>query len=45
MEPEGSLPCSQKLVYGPSPEPYEASQHVPTIFPYDPFQYYLPIYT
>jgi hypothetical protein len=33
MEPEGSLPRSQKPTAGPYPEPDESSPHLPTLFP------------
>jgi hypothetical protein len=32
MEPEGSLPCSQKLSAGPYSEPDESSPHLHTLF-------------
>jgi hypothetical protein len=32
MEPESSLPCSQGPAPGPYPQPYESSQHPPTLF-------------
>jgi len=44
MEPEGSLPCSQGPATGPYPVPDASSPHLPFLFPYDPFYYYLPIY-
>jgi hypothetical protein len=44
MEPEGSLPCSQKPATGPYTESDASSPHPPTLFPSYPFQYYLPIY-
>jgi len=28
MEPEGSLPCSQKYANGPYPEPYAPDPHL-----------------
>jgi hypothetical protein len=37
MEPEGSLPCSQKPATGSYPEPDASSQHLLTLFPLDPF--------
>jgi hypothetical protein len=36
MEPEGSLPFSQKLAAGPYPWSDESSTHPHTIFSYDP---------
>jgi hypothetical protein len=33
MEPEGSLPCSQKPATGLYPEPDESSPQLPTLFP------------
>jgi hypothetical protein len=32
MEPEGSLPCSQKPTIGPHPEPDESSPHPHVLF-------------
>jgi hypothetical protein len=37
MEPEGSLPFSQKPAIGPHPEPQKSSPHPPTLFPSDKF--------
>jgi hypothetical protein len=31
MEPEGSIPCSQKPSTGPYPEPYQSNPHHPTL--------------
>jgi len=45
MEPEGSLSCSQDPTTDPYPEPTASSPHLPTLFPKDLFQYYLPIYS
>jgi hypothetical protein len=36
MEPEGSLPCSQKLAIGPYPEPAESSSPHQSLSPKDP---------
>jgi hypothetical protein len=44
MEAEGSLPCSQELATGPYRELAASSPNLPTVFPKDPFKYYLPIY-
>jgi hypothetical protein len=33
MEPEGSLPCSQKPATGPYPEPAESSSPHRSLFP------------
>jgi hypothetical protein len=44
MEPEGSLPCSQKLATCPYPEPNEFNPHPQTLFPQDPSQCYPLIY-
>jgi hypothetical protein len=32
MEPDGSLPCSQKHTTGPYTEPDAAIPHIPTLF-------------
>jgi hypothetical protein len=45
MEPVGSLLCSEEQAAGPYTEPDAFSPHLPTPFPSDTFQYYLPIYT
>jgi hypothetical protein len=37
MEPEGSLPYSQKPSTGSYPEPDESSIYYPTLFLQDPF--------
>jgi hypothetical protein len=37
MEPDGSLPCSQKPATGPYHEPDKPSPHLPTPLPYDLF--------
>jgi hypothetical protein len=42
MEPEGSLPCSQKPAIGPYPETNESNPHSPILFPDDPFLAYFP---
>jgi len=34
MEPEGSLPSSQKPVIGPYPEPDESSPQLSNLFPW-----------
>jgi hypothetical protein len=44
MEREGSLPCSRQPTSDPYPEQDVSSPHLPTLFPKDPFQYYLIIY-
>jgi len=44
MEQEGSLPCSQRSTSGPFPEPDASSPHPSTLFPQDPFSYYLSVY-
>jgi hypothetical protein len=41
MEHGGSLPCSQELTTGFYSEPDASSPQIPTLFPQDPFQYYL----
>jgi hypothetical protein len=38
------LPRSEDPATGPYPEPVESSPHSHTLFPFDPFQYYPPIY-
>jgi len=43
MEPEGSLPCSQQPATGHS-EPDASTPQLPTLFLYNPLEYYLPIY-
>jgi hypothetical protein len=37
MEPEGSLPCSQKHTIGQYPVSDASSPHPPTLFTYGPF--------
>jgi hypothetical protein len=37
MEPKSSLPRSQKPTNGPYLRADEASPHLSTLFPYDPF--------
>jgi hypothetical protein len=44
MEPEDSLPRSQELTTGPYPESDLSSPQLPTLFPKNPFYYYVPIY-
>jgi hypothetical protein len=44
MEPEGSFLCSQEPATGPYPKLYESSPLSPTLFLYNPFQYYCSIY-
>jgi hypothetical protein len=34
MEPEGSLPCSQKPATGPYPDPDESSLQLHILFPF-----------
>jgi len=45
MESKGSLPCSQGPATGPYTKPDTSSIHLPTLYPWDPFLYYLLIYT
>jgi hypothetical protein len=45
MEPEGSLLCSQEPATDTYPKPDPSSPHLPTLFPYDLFSYYVTIYT
>jgi len=33
MEPDGSLPCSQRAATGPYPDPDESSPQPTTLFP------------
>jgi len=44
MEPEGSLPYSQKPATCPYPEPDQSSPGLSIQLLEDPFQYYPPIY-
>jgi hypothetical protein len=44
MEPEGSLPCSQKLAIGLYPEPAESSSPHLSLSIYGPSQCYPPTY-
>jgi hypothetical protein len=44
MDPEGSLPCSQKLATIPYPEPDESSTHLPPYFPKIHFNIIFPFY-
>jgi hypothetical protein len=44
MEPKSSVLRLQETATGPDPESDESSSHPPSLFPQDPFEYYLSIY-